>query len=461
MAKPENKPNKYSKTDPRYWEQRVFLQKHKVNGEERQSKIYSVRIQARGLRETFSTGESSKKKAGKKALEIFLAVRGGGWEQAREQYKGVSEKISDLTVGEFIEEVRKVTSVKPKTFETYVYKLRHIVANIANIKLPKGVKKQDYFSGGSAEWKERINAVKLAKITPEKVNQWKLEYVSQASADPRDQLAKRRTVNTYIRNAKALFSRRNMAFLDHLELPDPLPFHNIFFEREGSMRYRSQCDPEVIIKEAIIELHHARPENEVALYKGKEMSFDLPRSQEMQRLQAHSKHQAFIILLLSLATGLRRNEIDKLQWDQVLWTKRVLRIEATDCFEPKCDSDGDIPLENGLLDFLREVKQKSESRFVIDGGEPKPEVTYRHYRAHKHFDTLIKWLREKGIRSQKPIHAMRKEFGTLINAKAGIQAASDLLRHSDIRITQKHYVAVNHDNVSGLGSALVGISASS
>ena len=223
------------------------------------------------------------------------------------------------------------------------------------------------------------------------------------------------------------------------------------------MRYRSQCDPKVLLREAVEELHHADSETEIALYKGKEMSSDLKRAREMQRLQAHSKHQAFIILLLALTTGLRRNEIDKLQWEQILWSKKVLRIEATDCFEPKCDSDGDIPLDNEVLAFLRQIYLDSSSRFVIDGGEPKPEVTYRHYRAHQHFDTLIKWLREKGIKTRNPIHAMRKEYGTLICEQAGILAASHLLRHSDIRITEKYYIAEKRNVVSGLGPALSGL----
>lgn len=461
MANIEKNPNTFSKTDPRYWEKRVFRPKRKVAGEDRQSKIYAVRIQARGRRDTFSTGESSKKEAGKIALEIYLAVRGGGWEAALEQFKGVSEKISDLTVGQFIEEVRKVTSVKPRTFETYVYKLRHIVAGVANIKLPEGMKKQDHYSGHSKEWKERVNSVKLAKITPEKINRWKLDHVARASSDPRDQLAKKRTVNTYIRNAKALFSRQNMAFLKHLELPEPLPFSNVFFEKEGSMRYRSQCDPKVLLKEAVEELHFAKPESEIAIYKGKAMSSDLKRAREIQRGQARSKHQAFIILLLSLTTGLRRNEIDKLQWEQILWSKKVLRIETTDCFEPKCDSDGDIPLDDEVLEFLRQIYLDASTRFVIDGGEPKPEVTYRHYRAHRHFDTLIQWLRDKGIKSRNPVHAMRKEYGTLICEQAGILAASHLLRHSDIRITEKYYIAEKRSVVSGLGSALSGIAEAS
>jgi hypothetical protein len=55
-------------------------------------------------------------------------------------------------------------------------------------------------------------------------------------------------------------------------------------------------------------------------------------------------------------------------------------------------------------------------RFVImASGVPKPRATYIHYRCQKHFERLTAWLRKKGIKENKPIHVLRKEFGSRMN----------------------------------------------
>jgi glutamate dehydrogenase/leucine dehydrogenase len=40
-----------------------------------------------------------------------------------------------------------------------------------------------------------------------------------------------------------------------------------------------------------------------------------------------------------------------------------------------------------------------------------------------------------GVNTQKPLHALRKEYGSVINKAHGIHAASKALRHADINVT--------------------------
>jgi len=47
----------------------------------------------------------------------------------------------------------------------------------------------------------------------------------------------------------------------------------------------------------------------------------------------------------------------------------------------------------------------------------------------------IDWLRNKGITARNPLHALRKEAGSLVNARAGIHAASRFLRHAEVTTT--------------------------
>ena len=61
------------------------------------------------------------------------------------------------------------------------------------------------------------------------------------------------------------------------------------------------------------------------------------------------------------------------------------------------------------------------------------------YRCDRHFKNLIRWLRERGIDDVKPLHTLRKEFGSEMIRVAGVYEASRQLRHSDIRTTTNHY----------------------
>jgi integrase len=51
----------------------------------------------------------------------------------------------------------------------------------------------------------------------------------------------------------------------------------------------------------------------------------------------------------------------------------------------------------------------------------------------------MQWLRQNGVEGAKPLHALRKEAGSIVATKAGIHAASQFLRHADIQVTSMHY----------------------
>ena len=69
---------------------------------------------------------------------------------------------------------------------------------------------------------------------------------------------------------------------------------------------------------------------------------------------------------------------------------------------------------------------------------------------------LIGWLRGKGVKSKTPLHALRKEFGSCINDRYGILAASEQLRHGGIAVTARHYLENRRPSVLGLGHLLKG-----
>jgi integrase len=154
--------------------------------------------------------------------------------------------------------------------------------------------------------------------------------------------------------------------------------------------------------------------------------------------------------------GLRRNEIDKLEWLAFRWDQGTIRIEATQYFHPKSeDSLGDVEVDPELLAIFRAFHRRAKTNFVIESTiTPQPQASYSHYRCQRHFENLTAWLREQGITGNMPLHTLRKEFGSQVCAKHGIYAASRALRHADITITSQHYLERRQRATVGLGNLL-------
>jgi integrase len=227
-----------------------------------------------------------------------------------------------------------------------------------------------------------------------------------------------------MRQAKSLFSPKITKHLQ-IQLPTPLPFSGIEFEPRQSLKYRSVFEIEDLIQKANKELpqKHAEP------YK---------------------------IFLLAVGVGLRRKEIDLLEWDAFQWDSGLIRVEPTQYFHPKSeDSIGDIQVDTELLAIFRGYRSRASGRFVIESiPAPKPDAVYYHYRCQRHFEFLTEWLRKKGVRTHKPLHTLRKEFGSLINRAYGVHAASRALRHADTRVTNEYYTDSRARATAGIGDLL-------
>jgi integrase len=360
----------------------------------------------------------NKEAAAARAKEIFLFIQANGSEAAQERYRpqATSQVTNDLTVGEFLDAVQATRRLSAATFADYQEAFRRIVAEITGI--PGSDKKR--FGSGRAEWLEAIHAVKLDRITSDKIEQWKREFLGRAKSDPISQRSARISANSYLRRAKCLFSRQILKALGGLI---PNPFTDVEFEKRPSLKYQSYFDVRLLVKQAREEL---APE-------------------------------LFKIFVLAATVGLRRHEIDLLPWSAFRWEDSILRIEPTEFFRPKSnESIADIPLEPELVALFRGYHARAKSPFVVESErDPKLGAAYRHYRCGALFDQLCAWLRDHGVKSIRPLHTLRKEFGSLINRAHGIHAASRALRHASIGITAEVYVDAKLRTTSGLGPLLL------
>ena len=248
--------------------------------------------------------------------------------------------------------------------------------------------------------------MKLAILTPARIQKWREAFLVRAGNDPVKQRAARVSANTFLREARSLFSPKYTERLETISLPAPLPFAGIKLERRSMPKYQSNFDVLGLVRAAGEELAAGEPE-------------------------------CFKAFVLAVMTGLRRNEIDKLEWGRFNWAAGVINITPTEFFRTKSeDSTRSVWIPPEMLECFRGYYARAQGRFVIESDvRPATDKHYDHYRAGAVFDKLIAWLRGRGVAGPKPLHALRKEFGSLIAARYGLYAAKEMLGHADIGTT--------------------------
>jgi integrase len=395
---------RFPKTDARYWRDKLFT---------RSTDEYQVQIGFAGKQERWPLHTANKEDACAKARDIYKSLVTSGHEATRARFKpwvadAESNREGKLTVGEYIEAARAVFTGKATTFTTYERKFRFLVAQLIGMKSDRH--KFDPVKGYKAH-RAKIDDTPLDEITPDKTQKWRVAYV-QAAGNPLAQQRARVTVASIITNSKALFSPKKIIRHLRIALPSPLPFDGIERGKLPRARYSSKVNPATIARDAYAELKQKHPEQ-------------------------------FKIFLLALGAGLRRAEIDSLTWKQFDFHNGTLEIAANEYGGTKTENSAEkIDLSPDVVAYFKAEMKKRQSDFVISSAvDPEAHAEHwNHYRGNGHFKALIKWLRGKGVKDRTPLHMLRKEFGSIINQKFGIFAASSALRHANITITRDHYV---------------------
>src|SRR5262249_20683149 len=105
---------------------------------------------------------------------------------------------------------------------------------------------------------------------------------------------------------------------------------------------------------------------------------------------------------------------------------------------------------------FRGWRARATGEFILESGRPPKSVDYQHYRCEETFQALLGWLRARGVQGHKPLHTMRKLYGSALADLHGLHAASSGLRHADIRTTSAFYADRRVKVTPGFGSAISG-----
>jgi hypothetical protein len=102
-----------------------------------------------------------------------------------------------------------------------------------------------------------------------------------------------------------------------------------------------------------------------------------------------------------------------------------------------------------LLEIFRGYHARRKGDFVIESDcEPDNGAPYDHYRCHRDIAEFDRLAPFQGCLSRTPLHTLRKEYGSQINARYGLTAAQEMLRQADVAITAALTSKISSDRFS-------------
>jgi len=412
-----------SKDSLAYWLARVERRKYKYKGKLRERSEYSVRIALHGKRRLIPLRTSNKSKAAEMAKKTYEKVRANGWRGVDEALPSPLPRLGnrdEITCGEYIERVRQISLVSEATLTQYLASLRRVVAFSNNIEVTK--ERHDYVTGGQKRWNDKVDACPLfSSLSSKNIKLFRDDFLKSAKDDSVILESRRRSFNKVLRNAKGLFSRRIISEIGEWDI------------NEGGIKYPSRIG-------LLVATHE--PEGNKRFKVEKEFSLTMEELYNLAQKELDSEQ--LVAFILASAVGLRRGEIDRLQWSSINFIEGVLSVETTKSGAPKTVySESPLRIDSEVIAHLKTYKEKSPSREFVLPRDNEKEVSksWTSYRANIILLSLIDWLRKVGVKANKPLHALRKLAGSEVAKSKGIFAASSFLRHKSTAVTQQHYVA--------------------
>lgn len=341
-----------------------------VQGDMTECTEYCIRLQYNGERHRFNTHQTNKEQAIGVAIRFYNKLQScGSWDEAVEYIFPRKEKKSSATVGGFIEFILQYSTKKEGTLQIYFKKFRTLVSEIFGV----GKDQRASYANRAAykAWLAKVNAIRLADLSSDKVQIWKKKRLLECNNDPKKEACMRNTINTILRNSKSLFSQ-SIRNIIPLKLPENTPFDNIEFERTDIMPYSSKIHAlKAFLDNAHNKLWEDYTPNDVAM--------------GMVRV----KSEAYKVILLSLLAGLRRGEMDTLTWNQIDFVANVIRIRTTAHTATKTfGSERDVHMNEFLVKQLSKMRnQVITTEFVINN-DVMPNIkltTQHHYRCRRIF----------------------------------------------------------------------------
>lgn len=166
---------------------------------------------------------------------------------------------------------------------------------------------------------------------------------------------------------------------------------------------------------------------------------------ECRRLLEACPPDLYPVYFTFLNTGLRKAELENLEWSDMDFERRKIRIRRKESWQPKT-GEREIPISDSLFDLLTGLKKQNDTGFKStyvfchsDGGKLKTKVR----------EKLIRIAKLAGIADLTRVHTLRHTFAShLVMKGVDLPTVMRLMGHSDIQTTMI-YAHLAPDHLAG------------
>ncbi len=173
------------------------------------------------------------------------------------------------------------------------------------------------------------------------------------------------------------------------------------------------------------------PSRKVKLFSEKDnLKEQILSENEEKRLLAESAEHLKPIIITALHTGMRRNEILNLKWNQVDLKSRVILVVKT-----KSGKNRTVPINEFLFEVFNGLREHRTSDYVFPNPEGEPFRSIRH--------SFENACRRAEIKMR--FHDLRHSFACrLIQRGCDIETLRTLLGHHSVTVTER-YIHTNEE----------------
>lgn len=394
--KPGSRPSKLTGA---YWADRVF---RKGYGDGKETGHFYVSIQHAGRREQIPLTSGNRGDAGDMAAKLYSAIRSKGWNVALAEFDPDRAKgHCAYTVGDVCASIM-AAGLRTRTAANYCHALRWWSARALDMK----ARRADFGPTGSRAYRAKAEALNLDDLRPEHLRGVIARVIAEAEGDAIKERSAKISISSFLRNAKAGLKA---AEKHGMTLPTPKPFEGVQAPTGAKAPvYKSNIDAAELLGKARRDLRE-------------------------------TNRAAYLAILLALGAGLRRGEIGNLTWQHVNAKKSKIDVSAGGSWTPKTlESEAAVYVDPSMIAELEHFRTGNDDNVTTPAG----------------LESAIFWLRRQGIRDDKPLHTLRKEFGSIVAQSADLFTASKQLRHSSLAVTAAYYVENRKQVAPDIGKML-------
>jgi integrase len=180
--------------------------------------------------------------------------------------------------------------------------------------------------------------------------------------------------------------------------------------------------------------------------------------EEIDRLKAICSPWLYPFVVLELHSGMRKSEALWLEWDQVDFNRRVIKLYNKPGFKLKNLKRRDIPIDDDLLEVLQHHFQyypklnatKRDATAYLPRQEHQKRWVFCHLDGSRVQDikTAFKNACKKAELEGTRIHDLRHTFAShLVMQGVSMKAVQELLGHQSIKITMDIYAHLEPEHI--------------